>query len=158
MVLEFEWMFASAGKFLLNFIDFSSSLKLQYVLVFSSLNLNCVPRLITLPSPNSWFLLVLSNVSLSKRALLLLCRQQYFMCLQKSGVTVPAVFPPLECELDVLRLTRKEFERTATPAEGSSDALLLYLALDERFRWRPTLYLGMTWKSKWKTIINLFLP
>jgi hypothetical protein len=65
------------------------------------------------------------------------------MCLQKSVVTVPAVFPPPECALDVLRLCRKEFERTATPAVGKSDVLLVYFALDERFR-PLTLYLGMT--------------
>lgn len=65
------------------------------------------------------------------------------MCLQKSGVTVPAVLVTPVSELDALRLTRNEFERTATPADGSSDVLLLYLALDERLRPR-TLYLGMT--------------
>lgn len=59
------------------------------------------------------------------------------MCLQKSGVTVPAVAE------DVLRFTRNEFDRTATPAVGSSEVLLLYLALDERFR-PLMLYLGMT--------------
>jgi hypothetical protein len=64
------------------------------------------------------------------------------MCLQKSGATVPAASRAL---LEVLRFTRKEFERTATPAAGSSDVLLLYLALEERLRPR-TLYLGMTWK------------
>lgn len=62
------------------------------------------------------------------------------MC--KSDVRVPAVFPPVS-ELDVLRFSRKEFERTARPADGRSDELLLYLALEERLRPR-TLYLGMT--------------
>lgn len=69
------------------------------------------------------------------------------MCLQKSGV--PA-------ELDVwllLRLTRNEFERTATPA-ASSEVLLLYFALDDRFLPR-TLYLGMTCKQRDFLQVNL---
>lgn len=62
------------------------------------------------------------------------------MCLQKSdGVKVAA---PV-CELDVFRLRRKEFERTARPVDGKREALLVYLALDERLR-PLTLYLGMT--------------
>lgn len=64
------------------------------------------------------------------------------MCLQNSDGVKVAV-PTPDCELDVLRLTRKEFERTARPADGKSEVLLLYLALDERFR-PLTLYLGMT--------------
>lgn len=60
------------------------------------------------------------------------------MCLQKSGVAVAADPPP-----DVLRFTRNEFDRTAMPADGSRDVLLLYLALDDRFR-PLMLYLGMT--------------
>lgn len=59
------------------------------------------------------------------------------MCLQKSGVPAELVL------VAVLRLTRKEFERTATLAEGKSAVLFVYLALDERLRPR-TLYLGMT--------------
>ena len=64
--------------------------------------------------------------------LVILCRQQYLTCLQKSGMNEP--FGDLANVFAELRCTRSEFERTATDVDGRSDVELLYLALDERFR------------------------
>lgn len=54
------------------------------------------------------------------------------------------LFVDLPTALDVFLCTRREFERTATDVDGRRDVVLLYFALDERFRPR-ILYLGMTY-------------
>lgn len=145
-------MLASMENFLANFIAFpSSTYALKLLLAFISSNACCVD-VTGLSIKLLASLWLSSKCPLSMRWLVLvLCRQQYLTCLQKSGINVP--FGDLANVFEEFRCTRSELERTATDVDGRSDAELLYFALDERLRPR-TLYLGMTYKIKQELRVN----